>query len=144
MDQGKEKRLSREQYKKLWSWIGTKEKAGDDYFERKEREKDKDKKRKEEAKSATRIAETGEQFKQRGAKESRKHYLDYSKKPKSQRIFEQRGRDLENYTYINRPSHCAELLSAHSIFITFTPAKRSPALTTPHIVTGKQIGRAHV
>jgi hypothetical protein len=37
LDQGKEKRLSREQYKKLWSWIGTKEKAGDDYFERKER-----------------------------------------------------------------------------------------------------------
>ena len=98
--QGEEKRLSKDQYKKLWSWIGTKEKAGDDYFERKEREKDKDKKRKEEAKSATRIAETREQFKQRGAKESRKHYLDYSKKPKSQRIFEQRGRDLENYTYI--------------------------------------------
>ena len=98
--EGEEKRLSKEQYKKLWSWIGTKEKAGDDYFERKEREKDKDKKRKEEAKSATRIAETREQFKQRGAKESRKHYLDYSKKPKSQRIFEQRGRDLENYTYI--------------------------------------------
>ncbi len=98
--EGEEKRLSKEQYKKLWSWIGTKEKAGDDYFERKEREKDKDKTRKEEAKSATRIAETREQFKQRGAKESRKHYLDYSKKPKSQRIFEQRGRDLENYTYI--------------------------------------------
>ena len=98
--EGEEKRLSKEQYKKLWSWIGTKEKAGDDYFERKEREKDKDKKRKEEAKSATRITETREQFKQRGAKESRKHYLDYSKKPKSQRIFEQRGRDLENYTYI--------------------------------------------
>ena len=98
--QGEEKRLSKDQYKKLWSWIGTKEKAGDDYFERKEREKDKDKKRKEEAKSATRITETREQFKQRVAKESRKHYLDYSKKPKSQRIFEQRGRDLENYTYI--------------------------------------------
>ena len=72
--QGEEKRLSKDQYKKLWSWIGTKEKAGDDYFERKEREKDKDKKRKEEAKSATRITETREQFKQRGAKESRKHY----------------------------------------------------------------------
>lgn len=98
--EGEEKRLSKEQYKKLWSWIGTKEKAGDDYFERKEREKEKDQKRKEEAKTATRISETREQFRQRGARESRKHYLDYSKKPKSQRIFEQRGRDLENYTYI--------------------------------------------
>jgi len=98
--EGEEKRLSREQYKKLWSWIGTKEKAGDDYFERKEREKEKDNKRKEEAKSATRITETREQFKQFKQRDSRKHYLDYSKKPKSQRIFEQRGRDLENYTYI--------------------------------------------
>ena len=101
LDQGKEKRLSREQYKKLWSWIGTKEKAGDDYFEKKEREKHKEKQKgKEQAKSATRIAETREQFKQFKPRDSRKHYLDYSKKPKSQRIFEQRGRDLENYTYI--------------------------------------------
>ena len=98
---GEEKRLSKEDYKKLWSWIGTKEKAGDDYFEKKEREKHKEKQKgKEQAKSATRIAETREQFKQFKQRDSRKHYLDYSKKPRSQRIFEQRGRDLENYTYI--------------------------------------------
>lgn len=41
-------RIPHEQYKKLWQWIGTKERAGDDYYERKAKEKwDRKEKRKE-------------------------------------------------------------------------------------------------
>ncbi len=105
LEAGEEKRLSKDEYKKLWSWIGTKEKAGDDYYERKEKEKEreKDKERGEgrtAASKVTSMAEKRQEYSQRGkAKESRRHYLDYSKKPRSQRIFEQRGRELEQYTY---------------------------------------------
>lgn len=100
---GQEKRLSKEEYKKLWSWIGTKEKAGDDYYERKEREKDKEKELgegKQGAKKASKTAEKRQEYTDWSKrKESRRHYLDYSKKPRSQRIFEQRGRELDQYTY---------------------------------------------
>jgi len=100
---GEEKRLSKEEYKKLWSWIGTKEKAGDDYYERKEREKDKEKELgegKPGGKKASKTAEKRLEYTDWSKrKESRRHYLDYSKKPRSQRIFEQRGRELDQYTY---------------------------------------------
>lgn len=100
---GEEKRLSKEDYKKLWSWIGTKERAGDDYYERKEKEKEKDKELAEGRPAAKKASETKEKRQEytdwSKRKESRRHYLDYSKKPRSQRIFEQRGRELDQYTY---------------------------------------------
>ncbi len=104
---GEEKRLSRDEYKRLWSWIGTKERAGDDYYERKDRAEIEKRKKREKGASekVSPMAERREYRKdrkdrERPFKESRRHYLEYNKKPRSQRIFEQRGRDLENYTYM--------------------------------------------
>lgn len=47
LEDGLEKRLEYETYQQLWSWIGTKEMAGDDYYEREAKRKwdDKEKKR---------------------------------------------------------------------------------------------------
>lgn len=36
---GQTERLTKEQYQKLWQWIGTKERAGEDYYERQAKEK---------------------------------------------------------------------------------------------------------
>lgn len=48
LEAGEENRLSKEKYKSLNSWIGTKERAGDDYFERQAKEKwDRKEKKKE-------------------------------------------------------------------------------------------------
>ncbi len=117
---GQEKRLSREQYKKLWSWMGTKEKAGDDYYERKEKEKEK-RKRQEKDKSGkvSQITERRE-YSKKSARESRRHYLDYSKKPRSQRMFEQRGRELEQYTYAQLTMERSRL----NLLIASQPEKR--------------------
>lgn len=48
LNSGNEQRLDKDDYSKLWQWIGTKEKAGEDIYERKAKEKwDKKEKRKE-------------------------------------------------------------------------------------------------
>lgn len=39
LDEGMEARIPKEDYKKLWQWIGTKERAGEDFYERKAEEK---------------------------------------------------------------------------------------------------------
>lgn len=48
LDSGEEARVSREEYKKLYSWIGKKERAGDDYYDREAKKKwDRKEKKKE-------------------------------------------------------------------------------------------------
>ena len=99
-----EPKLDREQYKRLWSWIGTKEKAGEDYFERQARAKfrEEEEERQYQGPSSFKDERKVVPFKrrERGEKpESRTGYLDYRRKPRSQRLYEERGRRLEEHAY---------------------------------------------
>jgi hypothetical protein len=109
---GSEQRLEKDDYKKLWSWIGTKEKAGDDFYERQEREKfesdEPGKKNKKDKKAKTPERESAPSFREERqssySKSSRRHesrvgYLEYRRKPRAQRNFETMGRNLEEHSY---------------------------------------------
>ncbi len=109
---GSERRIELDEYKQLWSWIGTKEKAGDDFYERQDRERfeaeepgQKSKKDKKTKNSDRGSAPTfREDHRSNYSKSSRYHesrtgYLEYRRKPRAQRNFETMGRNLEEHSY---------------------------------------------
>ncbi len=99
-----EPKLDRESYKRLWSWIGTKEKAGEDYYERQARAKFREEEEEKQYRGPSALKEERKvvpfKKRERGERpESRTGYLEYRRKPRSQRLYEERGRRLEEHAY---------------------------------------------